>query len=223
MRSLNSITFDVSGFTLQGDRDGVRIWHSATGDLVGLFYFPMPPNIEADIQSITAVRDFCRTLAMRSGAAIIEVDTPEVDGWLALRQIIKVPQQPRGMTYLGSITLPFRDFSYVIKIQCEEHEMTGIRDTVIFNQKMATGEVTLDDETQAVRGWMRDPYDQSIVDGLMRNLSEAEEYDELFPDHPLSRSRLLLKHVQATLRIAEEVKREFPFEGAPHQQAKKPS
>ena len=221
MRSLNSITFDLSGFALQGDREGVRVWHAPTGDGVGLYYFPIPPDIEADLQSVTAVRAFYRTLVMRSGAAIIEVDTPEVDGFLAVRQIIKVPQQPHGMTYLGSITLPFRDFSYVIKIQCEEHGMTGVRDTVILDKKMATGEVTLDFEKDAVRGWMRDPYDPSIVDVFARNLSEAEEYDELFPDHPLSRLRPVLKHVQTTLRIEDEVKREPRFELA-LQKATKP-
>jgi hypothetical protein len=221
MRSLDSIAFDAPGFILQGDRDGTRIWHAPTGDGVGLYYFPIPPDIEADLQSITSVRASCRASAMRSGAAIIEVDTPVVDGCLAVRKIIKIPQPPQGMAYLGSIILPFRYFSYVVKVQCEEHGVTGIRDAVVFNQKMASGEVTFDAEGQAIRGWMRDPYDPSIVNVLARNLSEDEEYDELFPDHPLSRLRPVLKHVQATLRIAEEVKGEPRFERIARRKAKK--
>ena len=223
MRSLDSITFDVSGFTPQGGRDGARFWRTPAGDGIGLYYFPVPPDdIEADLQSVTAVRAFYRELAMRSGAAIIEVDTPEVDGCLAVRQIIKIRQQSHGMTYLGSITLPFLDFSYVIKVQCEERGATGIRDAIVFDQKMATGEVAIDVERNDSRGWMRDPYDPSNVDAFARNLSEAEEYDELFPDHPLSRLRPVLKHVQATLRIAEEVKRAPRFERTAGQKARKP-
>lgn len=113
-------------------------------------------------------------------------------------------------------------FSYVIKVQCEERGVTGIRDAIVFDQKMATGEVAIDVETKDIREWMRDPYDPSIVDGFARNLSEAEEYDELFPDHPLSRLRPVLKHVQATLRIAEEVKRAPRFERMARQKARKP-
>jgi hypothetical protein len=222
MRSLSSITFDVSGFTLQGDRDGARFWRVPTGDGVGLYYFPIPPDIGADLQSLTAVRAFYRAMAMRVGAAIIEVDTLEVDGCLAVRQIIKVRQQGHGMAYLGSITLPFRDFSYVIKIQCEEHGLTGYRDASVFDQKFRSGEVTIDVEEEVIRGWMRDPYDPSIVDGFAWNLSEAEEYDALFPGHPLSRLRPVLKHVQATLRIAEEVKGEPWFERMARHKAKKP-
>jgi hypothetical protein len=221
MPSLDSVTFDVSGLTLQGDREGVRVWHTPAGDGIGLYYFPIPPDIEADLRSVSAIRAFYRALAMQSGAAIIEVDILQVNGCSAVRQIIKVPQQPHGMTYLGSITLPFRNFSYVIKIQCEEHGTTGIRDSVILAQKRATGEVTLDVDKHALRGWMRDPYDPSIVDVFARNLSEADEYDKHFPDHPLSRLRPVLKHVQATLRIAEEVKGEPRFERIGHQKAKK--
>ena len=212
MRSLDSITFDVSGFALQGDRDGARVWRAPTGDGVGLYYFPEPSYIEADLQSITAVRAFYRAQAMRSGAAIIEVDTPEVDSCLAVRQIVKIPREPRGAVYLGSIVLMFRDFSYVIKVQAQEHGVIGLREAVVFDQKLRSGEVTLDVEKETMPGWMRDPYDPSIVGGFAWNLSEAEEYDEQFPDHPLSRVRRVLKHLQATLRIAEEVKSEPRFE-----------
>src|SRR3954468_1664875 len=129
MRTLDSITFDVSDFIPHGGRAGARFWLTSTGDGVGLYYVPTPPDdLEADLQSIDSVRAFYRDLAMESGAAIIEVDTPEIDGCLTIRQIIKVRQQPHGMTYLGSITLPFRDFSYVIKAQCEERGMTGARE-----------------------------------------------------------------------------------------------
>ena len=145
MRSLDSITFDVSDFTLQGDQDGVRVWLTSAGDDVGLYYFPIPPDIETDLQSIDAVRAFYRTLAMNSSAAIIEVETPEVDGCVAVRLITKVPQHPHGMTYLGSITLPFRDFSYVLKIQCAEQGTTGIRDSIVLDEKMSTGEITFDE------------------------------------------------------------------------------
>jgi hypothetical protein len=126
------------------------------------------------------------------------------------------------MAYLGSITVPFQEFSFVVKIQCPERGVTGIRDSTVLDQKLASGQVTIDRMSKALRGWMRDPYAPSIFDGFAWNLSEAEEYDKMFPDHPLSRLRLELNRVQATLQIADDVKRTPRFEFAARREAKKP-
>ena len=127
MPSHASVTFDASGFDFQEERDGARIWHTPAGDALGVFYFPLKPDIDANVRSLEKVRQAIRSRASAAGAAIIEVETTTTDGCLAVRQIIKVPQQPHGMNYVGSLLLPFRDFSFVIKVQCQEHGMTGIR------------------------------------------------------------------------------------------------
>jgi len=222
MRSLHSVTFDASGLTLQGDQDGVRVWHTPAGDGIGLYYFPVPPDIGADLQSVSAVRAFYREMAMQFGAAIIELDLIQVNGSLVIRQIIKVPQQPHGMLYLGTLTLPFRDFSYVIKIQCMEDGTTGVREAVVLDEKLAAGEVKLDEKNGTISGWMQDPYDSSIRDVFARNKSEAMEYDQRFPEHPLSRLRRAMRRVQQTLRISEEVQREPRFKYAPREKPKTP-
>jgi hypothetical protein len=40
----------------------------------------------------------------------------------------------------------------------------------------------------------------------MRNRAESEEYEALFPNHPLSRTRFFLNQIQQTLQIAEQRK-----------------
>jgi hypothetical protein len=213
MRSLDSIKFDAGNFTLHGEEDGVRIWFTAAGDGIGLHYFPIPPDIPAALKSLEDVRWAYRKLTVGSGNAIIEVETPIVDGCEAVRTIIKVPQQPHGMSYLGSVTLPFRDFSYVIKVQCEERGITGLRDSEVLDELLGTGEVRLDTEGEEGRllGWMQDPYDASIASTFARNRAEAPEYDVRFPEHPLSRLRSILNHIQDTLRVGNEIRREPGF------------
>jgi len=204
MPSLASVTFDASGFHFQGERDGARVWHTPAGDALGIFYFPLKPDIGADVRSVEKIRQAIRPRVTAAGAAIIELETTETDSCLALRQIIKVPQQPHGMTYVGSLLLPFRDFSFVIKVQCQEHGTTGMRDAIIANEALGDGRVTWDREE--VTGWMHDPYDPALHGGFHWNLSEAPEYDVRFPDHPLSRLRLVLAHLELTLRVTKEVK-----------------
>ncbi len=159
-----------------------------------------------------AVRNFYRLAVSNVGLAIIEAETLMIGGCHAIRTIIKVPQQPTGMIYLGSITLPFRDFSFVLKVQCAEQGTTGFREAVVLDRLISSGEVMILSDGK-IQGWMQDPYDASIEAPLMRNQSEACEYDNQFLDHPLSRARQVLNHVEKTLVIAPEVLSAAPFEG----------
>jgi hypothetical protein len=116
----------------------------------------------------------------------------------------------------GSITLPFRDFSYVLKVQCMETGTTGIRESVVLAQMMASGQVKLQNsgpgpQQLRIAGCMQDPYDPTTSAPLMWNLAEDKQYDAQFPDHPLSRLRSVLRQVQPSLRLAPEVKDATPF------------
>jgi hypothetical protein len=211
MPSLDSVTFDTTGLAFDGERDGVRVWSKPPGDVVALHYFPIPPDIPVGLGDVAAIQECTRTAATHGGAAIIEVDVIVVHELLALRQIVKVPQQPHGITYLGIITLPYRSFSFVLKVQCLESVPTGVRDAVILGELMDEGRVTIDEAGPAIRGWMRDPYDPTLTDGFRYNLSEDAKYDIRFPAHPLSRLRPLLTRLQGTIQLADELRGQPPF------------
>ena len=135
--SFDSVTFNTAGFELAGDEDGVRVWHTSDADPVGLYYFPIPPDIEADLDSIEELQDsFAARAAATGQSAAIEVDPVVVDDCPSIRTIVRVRQQPSGVAYVGSFTLPFRDFSFVGKAQCLEHGVTGIRETVLAAERL---------------------------------------------------------------------------------------
>ncbi len=68
---------------------------------------------------------------------------------------------------------------------------TGFRDSVILDKMMREGKVSDD----FPNGWAMDPYDPEFKKGFLMNLSEREEYDSLFPSHPLSEARRLAKFI----------------------------
>ena len=78
----------------------------------------------------------------------MEIETVNIDGCLSVRTIFKTAINPdgRGRGYLGSITLPYRDFSYVIKVQSSEQGMTGMREAIVAERLMASGSMQLDQE-----------------------------------------------------------------------------
>jgi hypothetical protein len=212
MRPLDAVTFDARNLVLEGEEGNLRQWHTAEGDFITLNYYPATPNLGGPLSDLAKVRAGYRETAVRAGGAIVEVEPRIVDGCQALRTILKILQQPGGVIYLGALTLPFRDFSYVVKAQCAESGTTGMRDAAVFAIMMQKGEISFD-QNGTPDNWMRDPYDPAVSLPFMRNPSEDPAYDDHFPDHPLSRARVLLQHLERTLQVVPEVKSEAKFEG----------
>lgn len=211
--SQSAITFAETEFERQDDHDGVVLWFTPKGDVLGLFYYPIKPDIGAALNDVEGLRKFYRQGAREAGLGIIEIERVIVDSCPVVRTLFKVSQEPAGRTYLGALTIPFQDFSYVLKVECPEQGVTGMRDTIVSMQLMASGTSELDAKTGTMTGWLDDPYDSQEAGPMTRNKSERIEYDAQFPDHPLSRARWVLDHLERTVRIADEVKRMPSFSG----------
>lgn len=180
------------------------------GDEIGLYHFAMPPDIAADAGDVNAVRRLYRGIAQGAGLGLVEAELTILDGCRAIRVILKAPQQGHGMTYLASLTLPFRDMSWVIKVLCPEHSITGMRDSAVLAKVLASGKVTRSD-SGALVGWWSDPYDVTAAGSLLANLSESRDYDADFPEHPLSRARRILGRIEATFSLDARVREAAPF------------
>jgi len=204
MRGLDTITFDATGLTSQGDQQNKRVWTTAPGDMVTLYDLPKPAEYRAVAGNLEAIRAKSRQEATQYGGAIVEVDLCEIGGLAAVREILKIPQKPTGMAYLGSLMLPFPDSAYLLTVACPERGITGMRDMSIFAKLMQSGEVKLEEGAAQPTNWMQDPYDPSIQGPPARNRADDEAYDTLFPDHPLSRVRKLMRQLGGSLRIAGE-------------------
>lgn len=208
MRNLDLITFDTTNYEYLGVEDGIKMWETKQGDLLALYLFDKKPDIGASLDDLLELRKFYRSSVTKAGLAVIEIDTIEIDTVKVVKTIFKAPQQSRGMVYIGSLTIPFQDFSYVVKLQAEERGITGLRDTAIFHKMIESGKVIMKDNNDDVEviGWMQDPYDSAFKAKIMMNLSELEEYDKLFPEHPLSRVRGIFPSVVKTLKIDGSLK-----------------
>ena len=112
-------------------------------------------------------------------------------GCPAVCTISSMPQQPSGWTYVGSLTVPFRDFSFVLKCQCTEDGPTGLKEALLFDRNRATNELLQSEgDGFQIPGW--DPDDPM--------------HDVEFPDHPVARVRRVLDHVAGSLVVASEVR-----------------
>lgn len=212
MPSLQAIRFDTSDWKLVETSTQRIVWDNDLADQLSLNYFDLPPNIGADTADLDALRQFYRQLARQANIGIVSVDHVWLAGMLSIQTIFKVPQQPHGMAYVGSYTLPRAMFSYVIKVQGAELGATGIRDAFVLNEFFGNAEWPVNEP--APLGWFQDPYDPSYREGVLRNQSEDGQYDALFPDHPLSRIRRYLVGIAESIAIDETIGQAAPFHGS---------
>ncbi len=189
-----------------------KVFYLNDYDDLSINFFDLPPDITAKNDTDVELQNNYRKVAYESGAAIIEVKKVKLGAFDSIKTIFKFPMQPHGMAYIGSYTIPFKNFSYVVKVQCIEQGTTGIRDNTIFELMIRNGKVKLNPEKHIAEGWMKDPYDESVHLPLMMNLSESEEFDSQFPEHPLSRMRKFLKHIEETIKIDDSLLNEPKFE-----------
>ena len=212
MLGLDSIVFDLEGWQVPDVTDVgpvastvSRVWINGSGDELSLHFFDRPPDLPAPLTDMPAIRDGYRTGVAAQGGGIVSVNPVTIGRLTAVETVFKYPQQPHGMTYAGAITLPFRDFSLVLRVICREIGMTGLRDSMVFAKMLSARSVTVVIEgAPRIADWAKDPYDSTYAEGNLRNRSDDERWDVEFPDHPLSRVRTCLKQrarVAASLQI----------------------
>ncbi len=163
---------------------------------LSLHYFDLPPDIPT-MDNIEELRTFYRNLITPHKAGIIEVDYVDTNHVRSLKTLFKFPKTPSGMSYISSLIIPFKNSSYVIKLQATETGITGIRDSAIADLLMQNDEISIGEE--GLQGWFADPYSSHYKGGTLMNRSEEAQYDTQFPEHPLSQCRTLMREILSEL------------------------
>ena len=203
-KEIDRVNLDEIGWKSREKNSDVKVWDNDVGDVLSLNFFDKKPDIPVSLSNITELRNFYRKMVADAGGGVIKIELIKIKELQAIENIFKMPMQPSGMIYVASFTIPFRDKSYVIKLQCPEQGITGERDSVVF-ASFANFDDEDDEDFNPFKGWLKDPYDASLTDGLFMNLSEDEQYDEKFPNHPLTRARKHLRHIKNTISFDEKL------------------
>ncbi|MBR8837493.1 MAG: tetratricopeptide repeat protein [Stigonema ocellatum SAG 48.90 = DSM 106950] len=210
---LQAVRFNTLDWQLVEITSERVVWENELADRLSLSYSNQPPDIGVDPFDLDALRKFYRGFVREANIGIVSVDHISLDTTPAVQTIFKVPQQPHGMDYIGFYTLPYATFSYIIEIRAAEHGITGLRDSLVFNEFLSNISERSTDEP-IPRGWFQYPYDPTYTEGILRNQSEDAKYDDQFPDHPLSRVRRYLAAIAQSITIDEAVKNAPQFRGS---------
>jgi hypothetical protein len=92
MPGIDAATFDAKDLTPQSNADNTRVWKTAAGDMVTLYYFSKPQAFRATADDLVSIRAGSRRQASQYGGAIVEVELCAIGGLAAVREILKVPR-----------------------------------------------------------------------------------------------------------------------------------
>ena len=90
-----------------------------------------------------------------------------------------------------NLNIKIDDDIHFINSSFVERGMTGARDNTVYMMYLQK----YPDLENPFDGWASDPYDPEYTEGFLMNISEEPQFDELFPDHPLSKARKLVEYI----------------------------
>lgn len=109
--------------------------------------------------------------------------------------IVKTKGDPIGVQYFMLMHVAYEDIAINVNGHFVETGMTGERDSIVWELACRKGFVSISDNSK----WTFDPYDKNLKRPYLMNLSEKEEFDKMFPDHPLSQCRRFVEIVTQKL------------------------
>ena len=171
---------------------------------ISINYFDKKPDLPL-LKDMKVVRSFFRGQILEQNGGLIQVDLTNLDKYQGIKTIFKMPQEPSGIVYLASLTIPFKDCSYVVKIQAPEMENIGIRDSVIEDRLKTNGRIV--NENQSYQQLSVDPYLETFTKGTLMTKAEDVLYDIEFKDHPLTVARKLLAEIETKITFKPELEK----------------
>lgn len=181
--SIRDVSLKVPELADEGIAGNVHRYYTPEGDGCGIYYFDFRPDLPDEATESEFLENY-RQLIGDSGVELLELETVQQAGHAGLRQLVKVPQSA-GAAFLASLTIPFKRFSFVVKLQCHERGMTGVREALLLDRMLGQGSARLDPSSGIVGDWS--PYDT--------------KYDAEFYDHPLSRARRWFPRIAAGMNV----------------------
>lgn len=192
------------------ERHDERTWFDPrTGDQVSLTYIGLVPDIPAPLDDLPHLR---RELAAETAetGSIIEAHVVSLDGVQALYQLIKlpIPGLDTGLAFIAAFTVPRAECSVVLRIQCAEEHLTGLRESTVAAQ------------VGFENCFPPHPYAPDVHGQLPYSLADEAAWDQQFPEHPLTRARSWAHHTLATAKVDPRFAALPPFQfGSPGEPA----
>jgi hypothetical protein len=215
MVDINSLSFDLTNCTIRVEDSTERRWTHRDGVAHLLKFAKRPPPWPFDLTDVDAAREFYGQQCASVGGAMLSLDVIKPNDIEVLSGLFKYHAPIEGslaMYFVGILWIPFADCNYQLNIEALERGTTGIREAVVLDLSLdekfdhaslhgvtwPKAGVDFDPIGDITTGPGREKFRQTP---LFRLPSDDEQFDALFPEHPLSLVRERMARVTETLKI----------------------
>ena len=115
-----NLKIDDTGLMLRKNEAHRILWLNGFNDVLELRAFATKPDIPMRLSDLPALRDYYQQAAATQNAELLELEVRTVCGVKAIRIAMKQKAKPTGYTFVSSLALPFKNGSFVLKIQALE-------------------------------------------------------------------------------------------------------
>lgn len=172
------------------------MWHDGNGVVLAFNSIGFDRFLYPLLSDELEVRNYYRDLFAPDDIGLVECNVLEENGERFVKAIGKHTTDEGCSSYLGTLAIPLSDRSFVFSLHARELGLTGYRAATILDKLIREGHsIELDPVTRQIRGWAQDPYFPDYQGPCLRNLSEDEKFDHLFPEHPLTKVRFRINEI----------------------------
>ena len=168
-------------------------WRDRAGDAVTLTRGSAGLVTES-LSDERSLQRYCRRFAESQGAGLVEVEAATSAEGPCLKYIYKRLEK-HAFKFFGVVAIPVPQATWIWMIVTLERGDTGVREAVVTAKLFEAGRLTLESYKAS---WCQDPYDPSyagVDKSTLRYISDSPEYDDHFPDHPLTKMRRELRRL----------------------------
>lgn len=210
MATIHSITFSTANWKPFEFWKFQMTWHNEKyKEILSITKFDDPPDFVADLSDVEKIRQQTQEAINAFQGEISEIQQEMIDHVPMLRQIIKLPNldHGHGHIYIGTFTIPFQDFSYVIKVECPEIRTTGLRESAALDDLFNRDQIKLSD----IEGKIRTNEIPTEIRQLVSRTTDDPKFDSQFPSHPLTRLRKHMITTRNSMELDGSLKQAKPF------------
>lgn len=116
----SDLHFDTDGWAEGTSPEGHVFFARPPDDLLVAASFDIPPDLGAPLHDIRALHDHLSAPLADVGGSIVSLGVLNIDGIASLEMVFTSSRTALGTVYVGVLTIPFREKSYVIKVMCRD-------------------------------------------------------------------------------------------------------
>lgn len=126
----SSLRFDTAGLIPRKDEPQRKLWLNGFNDVVELRAFALPPDIPVRLRDAAGLRAYYDAAARTQGAQVLGLEVVQTPvrafdaaferSMQVIGLLMRAPAKPRGFVFVGSVALPFKRGSFVLRHQATE-------------------------------------------------------------------------------------------------------